>query len=78
MFTVQDIKYDTINEIVTGKSKELPKNYKFIKIKKKTNFEKIDKDKIKEIDNRIESLYKDCISKLRDANQKAKDFEMTN
>ena len=45
-FTVQDIKYDIINEIVTGKSKELPKNYKFIKIEK-TNFEEIDKEYIK-------------------------------
>ena len=77
MFTVQNIQYDIIYEIVTGKSKELPKNYKFIKIEK-TNFEKPDKDKIKEIDKRIKSQYKECISKLRDVNQKTKDFEMTN
>jgi hypothetical protein len=48
MFTVQDIKYDIINEIVTGKSKELPKNYKFIKIEK-TNFERQDKEYIKKL-----------------------------
>ena len=40
--------------------------------------ELIDKEKIKEIDKRIESQYKEYISKLRDANLKAKDFEMTN
>ena len=44
----------------------------------KTNFEKQDKVKIKKIDKRIESQYKDYISKLRDTNRKAKDFEMTN
>ena len=38
----------------------------------------MDKKKIKEIDNRIESQYKEYISKLRDNNRKAKDFEMTN
>lgn len=36
-----------------------------------------EKEKFKEIDNRIESQYKEYLSKLRDANQKAKDFEMT-
>ena len=36
------------------------------------------KENIKEIDNRIERQYKKYISKLRDANRKAKDFEMTN
>jgi hypothetical protein len=40
--------------------------------------ELIDKEKIKEIDNRIESQYKKYISKLKDANRKAKDFEMNN
>ena len=38
----------------------------------------IDKEKIKEIDKRIEKQYKEYISKLRDNNRKAKDFEMTN
>lgn len=76
-FTLQDIKYDDIYEIVSGKNLNFPKGYKFIKIEK-TNFEKPDKDKIKEIDKRIKSQYKECISKLRDVNQKTKDFEMTN
>ena len=38
----------------------------------------MDKENTKEIDNRIERQYKEYISKLRDANRKAKDFEMTN
>ena len=38
----------------------------------------MDKEKIKEIDNRIESQYKKYISKLRDNNRKARDFEMNN
>ena len=38
----------------------------------------MDKKKIKEIYNRIESQYKEYLSKLRDANRKAKDFEMNN
>lgn len=38
----------------------------------------IDNEKIKEIDNRIESHQKEYISKLRNANRKTKDFEMTN
>lgn len=40
--------------------------------------ELIDKEKIKEIDNRIESQHKEYLSKLRDSNREAKDFEMTN
>ena len=40
--------------------------------------ELIDKEKIKEIDKRIQRHQKEYISKLRDANRKAKDFEMTN
>ena len=37
----------------------------------------INKDKIKEIDKRIEKEQKEYISKLRDAMRKAEDFEMT-
>lgn len=40
--------------------------------------EQMNKEKIKEIDNRIESQHKEYLSKLRDANCEAKDFEMTN
>lgn len=39
---------------------------------------KIDKNKIKEIDKRIERSQKQYISKMRYAMWKAKDFEMTN
>ena len=39
---------------------------------------KIDKNKIKEIDKRIERHQKEYISKMRDAMLKAKDFKMTN
>ena len=35
-------------------------------------------EKIKEIDKRIERHQKEYDAKLRDANRKAKDFEMTN
>lgn len=38
----------------------------------------IDKNKIEEIDKRIERQHKEYISKIRDAMRKAKDFEMTN
>lgn len=38
----------------------------------------INKNKIKEIDKRIEMHQKEYISKLRDALHKAKDFEMNN
>lgn len=38
----------------------------------------IDKNKVKEIDKRIERHQKEYISKMRDAMRKAKDFEMTN
>lgn len=38
----------------------------------------IDKNKVEEIDKRIERQQKEYVSKLRDAMRKAKDFEMTN
>ena len=38
----------------------------------------IDKNKIEDIDKRIERHQKEYDAKLRDANWKAKDFEMTN
>ncbi len=37
----------------------------------------IDKNKVEEIDKRIERQQKEHISKMRDAMRKAKDFEMT-
>lgn len=38
----------------------------------------IDKDKIEEIDKRIEKQQKEYLSKMKDAMWKSKDFEMTN
>lgn len=38
----------------------------------------INKEKIKEIDNRIERQYKNMMRKLKDANHKTKDFSMNN
>lgn len=38
----------------------------------------IDKNKIEEIDKRIERHQKEYLSKMRDAMLKTKDFEMTN
>ena len=37
---------------------------------------KIDKDKVEEIDKRIEKHQKECITKMKDAMRKSKDFEM--
>ena len=48
---------------------------KFIEL---TQHMQIDKEKIKEIDKRIESQHKEYLSKLRDANREAKDFKMNN
>jgi len=36
----------------------------------------IDKDKVKEIDKRIEKHQKEIITKMKDAMRKSKDFEM--
>ena len=51
-----------------------------ITCKENTSFteQRVDKDKIKEIDKRIERHQKAYDAKLRDVNRKAKDFEMTN
>lgn len=38
----------------------------------------INKEKIKEIDNRIERQYKNMIRKLKEANHKTEDFSMNN
>lgn len=38
----------------------------------------IDKDKIEEIDKRIEKHQKEYLSKMKVTMQKSKDFEMTN
>ena len=38
----------------------------------------LDKNKIEEIDKRIERHQRNYISKMRDAMRKSKDFEMTN
>lgn len=38
----------------------------------------IDKNKIEEIDKRIERNQKEHVSKMKDAMRKTKDFEMTN
>lgn len=43
-----------------------------------SNTRYIDKEKIKEIDKRIERHQKEYDAKLKDAMRKAKDYEMTN
>ena len=49
-----------------------------MKINKKGTNMNVDKNKIEEIDKRIERNQKEYISKMKETMWKAKDFEMTN